>query len=76
MNYEENEHRARLFRLVERLPAEQRRVIGMRFAEGKTIREIATEIGRTEGSVKQLQFRGLETLRVRLAENKPGGKNG
>lgn len=76
VNYEEIEDRARLFRLVERLPADQRRVIGMRFAEGKSIREIATEIGRTEGSVKQLQFRGLETLRARLAENKLGGKNG
>jgi len=76
VNYEENEHCARLFRLVERLPADQRRVIGMRFAEGKSIREIATEIGRTEGSVKQLQFRGLETLRAQLAVNKLGGKNG
>jgi len=67
---EEIERRARLFRMVEQLPIDQRRVIGMRFTEGKSIREIADEIGRTEGAVKQLQFRGLETLRAQL-----GGKN-
>lgn len=68
INMEEIEHRARLFRLVEKLPADQRRVIGMRFAEGKSIREIAHELGRTEGAVKQLQFRGLQALREQLGE--------
>ncbi len=63
---EEIEHRARLFRLVDTLPTEQRRVIEMRFAQEKSIREIAKEIGRTEGAVKQLQFRGLESLRSQL----------
>jgi len=65
---EEVERRAQLFRMVEDLPPEQRRVIGMRFAEGKTIREIASELGRSEGAIKQLQFRGLETLRTQLGE--------
>lgn len=68
VDMEEVEYRARLFRLVEKLPADQRRVIGMRFAEGKSIREIARELGRTEGAVKQLQFRGLQTLREQLGE--------
>jgi RNA polymerase sigma-70 factor, ECF subfamily len=68
INMEAIEHRAKLFRLVEKLPADQRRVIGMRFAEGKSIREIAHELGRTEGAVKQLQFRGLQTLREQLGE--------
>jgi RNA polymerase sigma-70 factor (ECF subfamily) len=63
---EEIEHRARLFRLVDTLPADQRRVIEMRFAQEKSISEIAKEIGRTEGAVKQLQFRGLESLRSQL----------
>ena len=40
----------------------------MRFAEQKAIREIADELGRSEGAVKQLQFRGLQTLRARLDE--------
>jgi RNA polymerase sigma-70 factor (ECF subfamily) len=63
---EELEQRARLFRLVDRLPADQRRVVVMRFAEQKTTREIADELGRSEGAVKQLQFRGLQTLRAQL----------
>src|SRR5438876_1122027 len=57
---EEIEQRAHLFRLVERLPPDQHRVIVMRFAEQKRIREIAHELGRTEGAVKQLQLRGLQ----------------
>lgn len=67
---EEVEHRARLFRMVELLPEDQRRVVVMRFAEEKSIREIADALGRSEGAVKQLQFRGLQNLRSRL-----GGKH-
>lgn len=62
----EVEDHARLFRLVRALPDDQRRVIEMRFAEQKTIREIAGELGRSEGAVKQLQFRGLQGLRERM----------
>jgi RNA polymerase sigma-70 factor, ECF subfamily len=61
------ERRARLFEAVDSLPQDQRRVIIMRFAEEKSIRDIASEIGRSEGAVKQLQFRGLENLRDRLS---------
>ena len=60
------EHSARLFQLVDALPAEQRRVIVMRFAQEKKISEIARELGRSEGAVKQLQFRGLQNLRARM----------
>jgi RNA polymerase sigma-70 factor (ECF subfamily) len=65
---DEAERRARLFKLVERLPRDQSRVIVMRFAEDRSIREIAAALGRTEGSIKQLQFRGLQNLRVRLGD--------
>ncbi len=71
---EEVERRARLFRLVEQLPEDQRRVIAMRFAEEKSIREIAEKLGRTEGAVKQLQFRGLQTLRAKIEDAKPQRK--
>jgi RNA polymerase sigma-70 factor (ECF subfamily) len=60
----EIEHSTMLFQLVGRLPAAQLRVIHMRFVEQKSIREIAHEIGRSEGAVKQLQLRALETLRA------------
>jgi RNA polymerase sigma-70 factor (ECF subfamily) len=63
VDLEEVEHRARLFRLVDGLPEDQRRVITMRFAEEKSVREIAEALGRSEGAVKQLQFRGLQNLR-------------
>jgi len=63
---EEIEHRAILFRLVDTLPTDQRRVIEMRFAQEKSIGEIARELGRTDGAIKQLQFRGLEALRSQL----------
>jgi RNA polymerase sigma-70 factor (ECF subfamily) len=69
--FEEEERRARLFKLVERLPRDQSRVIVMRFAEDKSIREIATALGRSEGSIKQLQFRGLQNLRARCDEDAP-----
>src|SRR5262245_31440192 len=65
------ERRAQLFRLVAQLPEDQRLVIALRFAEEKSIREIAAHLGRSEGAVKQLQFRGLQKLRAQL-----GGKNG
>jgi len=65
---EDIEQRAHLFRLVGQLPPDQHRVIVMRFAEQKRIREIAHELGRTEGAVKQLQLRGLQNLRARLSD--------
>ncbi len=65
---EEVERCARLFSAVDKLPEDQRRVIVMRFADEQSIREIADELGRSEGAVKQLQFRALENLRNRLNE--------
>ena len=57
-----------LFRLVDDLPADQRSVILKRFVEDKTIREISEELQRSEGAIKQLQFRALENLRTRAGE--------
>ena len=68
LDLEQVDRRARIFRAVEALPMDQRKVILLRFAEEKSIREIAGELNRSEGAVKQLQFRGLETLRARLRE--------
>jgi RNA polymerase sigma-70 factor (ECF subfamily) len=66
---EDLERRVLLFSLVRRLPEDQGRVIQMRFVEQKTIREIAAELGRSEGAVKQLQLRALERLRARMDES-------
>jgi len=64
----EADYRARLFKLVDELPADQCRVITMRFAQEKSIAEIAKKIGRSEGAVKQLQFRALQALRKMVAK--------
>lgn len=65
---EEIERSAMLFQLVDRLPEAQFRVIHMRFVEQKSIREIAGEMGRSEGAVKQLQLRAIENLRAQMTE--------
>jgi RNA polymerase sigma-70 factor (ECF subfamily) len=65
------EDRAALYRFVRELPDDQRFVIQMRFADEKGIREIAEAMGRTEGAVKQLQYRAIQSLRERM-----GARNG
>jgi RNA polymerase sigma-70 factor, ECF subfamily len=67
-NIEQVERSARLFDAIETLPEDQRKVILLRFGDEKSIREIASELNRSEGAVKQLQFRGLENLRARLRD--------
>ena len=64
---EDAERRAHLFRLVDSLSGDQRSVVVMRFAEERSIREIADELGRSEGAVKQLQLRALENLRKKIS---------
>jgi RNA polymerase sigma-70 factor (ECF subfamily) len=59
------ERRVILFKLVDELSDDQRTVIIKRFVEQKSIREIAEELQKSEGAIKQLQFRALENLRVR-----------
>jgi len=65
---EMTEKLARIFHMVDELAEDQQRVIVMRFADEKNIREIAEALGRSEGAVKQLQFRALENLRAKLAK--------
>jgi RNA polymerase sigma-70 factor (ECF subfamily) len=60
------EKRAALFQLVNALPAEQRRVVMLRFVEQRSIRDISQELKKTEGAVKQLQFRALKQLRSQM----------
>lgn len=85
---EQAEDAARLFQMANGLAEDQRQVIVMRFAEEKSIREIAEKLRRSEGAVKQLQFRALQNLRAKLhspkavtggvakRSRKSGSKNG
>jgi len=60
------ERRALLFRLVDTLPSAQRDVIVKRFAEQRSIADVARQLGRSEGAVKQLQLRAIEALRAQV----------
>jgi RNA polymerase sigma-70 factor (ECF subfamily) len=60
---EDIERRAMLFQLVDTLPPDQRRVVVGRFVEHKSICEMAREMERSEGAIKQLQWRALQSLR-------------
>lgn len=71
----EIDHHVELQRLVKRLPADQRRVVALRFVDEKSVAEIVRELGRSEGAVRQLQFRALRTLRARL-DGAEGGREG
>jgi RNA polymerase sigma-70 factor (ECF subfamily) len=62
----EVERSAQLFRLVDELPGEQRRVIVERYVEERSIREVAARLDKSEGAIKQLQLRALQTLRARM----------
>jgi RNA polymerase sigma-70 factor (ECF subfamily) len=66
---EDIERRLALNRHVERLPDVQQQVIRMRFIDEKTIREVAAALGRSEGAVKQLQLRALQSLRRSMGRN-------
>lgn len=57
-----------LVALLERLTPEQRDVLLLRLVSGLTIEEIAGIVGRSIGSTKQLQRRGLGALRKALEE--------
>ena len=65
-NTEDIEQCAALSQLVRGLPEDQRRIVMLRFVEQKSIKEIAQEIRRSEGAVKQLQFRALKKLRGQM----------
>ena len=63
----EIDRRVLVAELVANLPEDQRRVIVLRFIEGKAGDEIARTMNRTIGAVKQLQLRAMKTLRKELA---------
>lgn len=63
------ERKAMLYQLVDTLPVDQRQVILLRFVGQKSLREIGTELGRSEGAIKQLQLRALRNLRDRIRCN-------
>jgi RNA polymerase sigma-70 factor, ECF subfamily len=54
--------REEILQLLEKLTDEQRQVIRLRFMADLSIQEVAERIGRSEGAVKALQHRGIQSL--------------
>jgi RNA polymerase sigma-70 factor, ECF subfamily len=63
---DEIERMAAVFRFVDQLPADQRTVVIERYVEERSIREVAARLNKSEGAIKQLQLRALQTLRSRM----------
>lgn len=59
---------ARVRKLIDRLPEEQRRVLILKFIVGMSNKEVGAAIDKTAGAIKALQFRGLNALRATLRE--------
>ncbi|MGI5836141.1 MAG: RNA polymerase sigma factor [Chloroflexota bacterium] len=57
-----------LWDAVDSLPPDQRRAVVLRFSHGLRGKEIAERMDRSEGAVKQLLYRAIVTLRVKLGE--------
>jgi RNA polymerase sigma-70 factor (ECF subfamily) len=58
--------RAGMLALIERLSAEQRQVLTLKFLFGFVNAEVAGILGKTEGAVKSLQHRALVSLQKQL----------
>ena len=56
-----------LKRMLEELTDDQRQVIHLRFMGEMSVQEVASALGRTEGSVKALQHRGIQSLARRYS---------
>jgi RNA polymerase sigma-70 factor (ECF subfamily) len=67
---EQIERTAILSQLIESLPPDQKLVVVRRFVDQRSIREIAQELQRSEGAIKQLQFRALQALRAQMGESR------
>ena len=60
---EERELRVAIAHALTKVPEGQREVIMLRYILSLSLADTAAAVGRTEGAVKQLQLRGLATLR-------------
>ena len=58
----------KLLKTVERLPAAQREVVSLRFAAGLSISETAKALGKSEGTVKSLQYNAIVSLRKMMRQ--------
>jgi RNA polymerase sigma-70 factor (ECF subfamily) len=62
---------SRAWLAIERLPAERRRALVLRFVEEMSAREIGEVLGRSEGAVRVLIHRALRSVADQLADEPP-----
>jgi RNA polymerase sigma-70 factor, ECF subfamily len=65
---EQREMRVAIAKALSKVPDGQREVIMLRYILSLPVAETAAIVGRTEGAVKQLQLRGLATLKTILGQ--------
>ena len=66
------DHRDEVVRLLQRLPAQQRRVIVLRYYTDLSEQAVAESLGISVGAVKSAASRGLAALRTHLATTTAG----
>lgn len=65
----------RMMTALERLPKAQKEVISLRFTSGLSITEVAGVLGKSEGTIKALQFNGVMSLRKLLYGDRDAAKD-
>jgi RNA polymerase sigma-70 factor (ECF subfamily) len=65
---EEADMQRRMLAMIEDLPEDRKTLILLKFVEKMTNAEIGEVLNRTEGAVKALYYRTLQSLRVAAAE--------
>jgi len=57
---------------VAALPPDQQRIVRLRFYEDRALAEVAIEMGRSDGAVRQLLQRAVRTLRLQMQGEEAG----
>ncbi|MCA1830659.1 MAG: RNA polymerase sigma factor [Actinobacteria bacterium] len=65
----ENVENESVYKAIKQLSPDQRDVITMRFIQGMDVSQVAEAMGKKEGTIRTLQFRGLKTLQKLLVKS-------
>jgi RNA polymerase sigma-70 factor (ECF subfamily) len=67
---EQHQDQDRLREAIRQLTPSQQQVLVLRFGEGMRIKQVGQLMGKSEGSIKLIQYRGLKRLRKILEQEK------